>query len=137
MVQRIWRSWTRGAESNDPGALRAPFDEGLLTADSTFTPVPEIPGATGETYVGLDGFVRFVRAWQENWTDWTLALDEVIDAGHDRVVAVIDQTAVGRGSGARVTLRFASVVTLRDRRVVDRTDYGDVTEALRSVGLSE
>ena len=138
VVQRILRHWTEGVESGDiDGALQATFGEGLLTSDSTSTPVPDVPGEGGRTYVGRDGLLEFIRAWTEDWTDWRIALEETIDAGDDRVVAVVLQSAIGKSSGAPVSFRFAMVFTLREGQVVDRRDYRDRNEALEAVGLLE
>src|SRR5215207_2931246 len=106
VVRRTWQLWTEGVENGDAGALRAVFDEGLLAPDSTFTPVQDVPGASERTYVGLDGLREFIGAWTEDWTEWRIAVEEVIDAGDDRVVAVGYQSAVGKGSGVPVSLRF-------------------------------
>jgi ketosteroid isomerase-like protein len=130
VVQRIFRVWAEGVEHGDRGALTAPFDEGLLTPDSTFTPLPEVPGGGGNTYVGARGLREFVRAWTESWVDWRVTLEEVIDAGEDHVVGVIHQSATGKGSGAPVSFRFAMVFTFKDGRVIDRRDYRDRAEAL-------
>src|SRR5215204_2442632 len=103
-----------GVESGDTGALRAVYDEGLLAPDSTFTPIQDIPGASEKTYVGLDGVRKFMRAWTQNWAEWRIGVDEVIDPGDDRVVAVGCQSAVGKGSGVPVSLRFGMVFTLKN-----------------------
>ena len=137
VVHRIWRYWEEGAETGDPRTLEAVFAEGLLSPDSTFRPLQEVAGTSGTTYVGLDGLREFVRAWSAAWVDWRIALEETIDGGDDRVVAVIRQSATGRGSGARVTLRFAMVFTFSDGQVIDRRDYHDLSDALEAVGLSE
>lgn len=137
VVRRIWRHWTRGAESGDPGALRAPFDEGLLSPESSFTPIQEVPGRSDRPYVGLDGLREFVRAWAEDWAEWKIELEEVIDADDDHVVVGIHQSAIGKGSGAAVDLRFAMVFTFEDGQVVDRQDHPTLDDALEALGRRE
>jgi ketosteroid isomerase-like protein len=135
VVRRIWRLWTEGLETGDIDALQAPWDEGLFATDSTFTTIQEVPGAGGRTYVGSDGLREFIQAWTEDWAEWRIELEEVVDAGPDRVVATVYQFAIGRSSGAAVDFRFAMVFTLKDGRVVSRRDYRDRAEAFEAVGL--
>ena len=137
IVRRIWRIWSDGVEREDPRALSAVYEEGLIAPEAMFTPTQELPGASGRTYVGADGMRDFVRAWVEDWRDWRMVLEDAVDAGDDHVVAVIHQSAIGRSSDAPVSLRFAAVFTFRDGRVVDRRDYHDLPEALKAVGLEE
>ena len=137
VVQRVFRHWAEGAETKDPRALEAVFAEGLFSPDTKYTPLQEVAGTGGTTYVGLDGLREFVGAWSAAWVDWRVALEETIDAGDDRVVAVIRQSGTGRGSGARVSLRFAMVFTFSGGQVTDRRDYLDLSDALEAVGLSE
>ena len=134
VVRRIWELWSRGAETNDPRLLAAPFDEGLIAADSTFTPNPDLPGTSGEAYTGLEGFRRFVRVWTEGWRDWRIALEEVLYADEEHVVARIHQSAVGKVSGVAVEFRYAMVLRMVDGQVVDRHDYTEDEEALASIG---
>ena len=137
IVRRIWRIWEAGAKSGDPGAEQAVFNEGLLTPDSTFTPLQDVPGTSGRTYVGPDGLRDFVRTWTGAWAEWKISLEDVIDAGNDCVIATVHQSAIGRGSGAEVDLRFFMVFTFENGQVVDRRDYPALNEALEAVGLSE
>ena len=64
------------------------------------------------------------------------AFHELIDAG-DRVVALVRLAATGRGSGIEVTQRFATVLTLREGKVVKLISYATRAEALEAAGLSE
>ena len=116
IVRRVWRHWSNGAQSGDSRALQAVFDEGLLTPDSTHTPLQEVPGASGEPYVGIDGLREFVRAWTEDWAEWSIALEDVLDVGNDHVVAAIHQTAIGKSSGARSTIASPCSSPLRTAR---------------------
>ncbi len=137
VVRRIFRLWTEGIENADAGALQAVYDEGLFAPDSTFTPPKEFPGASRKTYVGPVEFREFILAWTEGWAEWKIELEGVVDAGDDQVVAVVHQTAIGKSSGAPVSLRIGSVFTLRAGQVVARRDYTDPDEALEAVGLPE
>ncbi len=136
IVRRLWDLVVEGYDQRNPAAAyNSAFDQGLLAPTSTFTPASEVPGA--EMYVGREGFSEFLRAWTGEFVDLKIWPEKIIDAGDDRVVVIIRQSARGRGSGAPVELRFVSVNTLRDGQIVDRRHYLDVDEALEAVGLSE
>jgi ketosteroid isomerase-like protein len=135
VVRRIWDLYVAGLEQGDPNAWTAAFDQGLVAPESTITPAREIPGT--QTYVGREGFLEFVRAWTAEFAELRMRLEKIIDAGDDRVVAVVHQSATGKGSGAAVELRFGIVYTLKDGQVIDRRHYLDPAEALEAVGLGE
>jgi ketosteroid isomerase-like protein len=65
-----------------------------------------------------------------------VVLEELIDAGDDRVVGVARQSGIGKGSGAAVEVRFGMIYTLEDGQVVDRRDCR-VEEALEAGGPAE
>jgi ketosteroid isomerase-like protein len=134
VVQRIWGIYLEGLRQGDPDAATAVFDQGLVAPESTYTPIRDVPGT--RTYVGREGFSEFFREWTDDWTDWTVQVEEVIDAGDDRVVAIASQSGTGRGSGAAVEVRFGMVYTLSGGQVVDRFDCR-VPEALEAAGRSE
>ena len=59
-------------------------------------------GMDGRTvWVGREEFVQFIRTWTEEFEDWSIRVEHLIDAGDDRVVALTRQTALGKGSGVR------------------------------------
>jgi ketosteroid isomerase-like protein len=136
IVRRVWEAIGEGFDRGDPAAgFDAPFKLGLFAPNATYTPAAEVPGS--ETYVGQDGFAEFLRAWTADFADFKMWPEQIIDAGGDRVVVVLRQSARGRGSGAAVELRFASVYTLNGGQVVDRQNYLDPVKAFEAVGLSE
>ena len=137
VVRRIWDHWAAGAASGDPASLEAPWNEGLLSSDSTFTPLQDVAGVSGRTYVGLEGLRDFVRAWTREWADWRIELEEAIDGGDDRVFAIIHQSATGKRSGASVSLRYWMVLTFENGQVVDRRDFGSRDAALEAAGVQE
>ena len=134
VIRRIWDIYVDGLARGDPGTATAAYEQGLVAPSSTYTPIREIPGT--RTYVGPEGFVEFLRAWTADWVDLKMRLERIIDASDDRVVAVVHQSAVGKGSGAGVEVRFGIVYKLKGGQVIDRRDYR-VPEALEAVGLAE
>jgi ketosteroid isomerase-like protein len=86
---------------------------------------------------GSDGFSEFITAWTQPYADWNIAVEKVLDAGGDRVVAVLVQRGRMRGSDAAVGMRYGVVYTVRDGQIRAAQVYNDHAEALEAVGLSE
>ena len=78
-----------------------------------------------------------MRLWTGEFEGWSIELDEVIDAGHDRVVAIYRQTATGKASGVPVELHQGAIHDLEDGRVVRIQNFSSPAEALAAAGLSE
>ncbi len=131
VVQRIWSLYSERTVE----AVNATFDENLVAADSMYFPAKEMPSAS--SYVGREGFFKFIRGWAAEFSDWEVRVEEFIDAGDDHVVVLLKQHALGRASGAQVETRFAAFYKLNGGRVVERRDYNDPAEALEAAGLSD
>jgi ketosteroid isomerase-like protein len=134
-VDLVWRAWEVFSAGVADGNFAAPFDAGLYAPDATLVPTQEATGA--KTYVGREGFVDWLRAWIEDFRDWRMWPEQIIDAGHDRVVALARQTAIGKASGVPVEQRFGVVLTLRSGQVIEQRHYIDPADTLEAVGLSE
>jgi len=126
-------------EAFQAGIQRGEFgggvESGLLADDFEFAPVPELAGET--TYGGVHGFVEFMRRWTEDFEDWSVRLDRLIEAPGDRVVALMHQSGTGKGSGVPVDLHHGAVFKLREGRVVRINLYLTLEQALEAAGLSE
>lgn len=133
-VERVrtgFGQYQAGMERGDPGAA---FDSGFLAPDMEWFPLRGFPGAS--VYRGRDEFAGFMRAWTEDFEDWTIRLDRLVDAPGGQVVAFIHQTGTGKGSGVPVEFDLASIFKLEDGVVVQIRNYLDQTEALEAAGLS-
>jgi ketosteroid isomerase-like protein len=119
---------------NDARAARL-FDEGVFAPTATLTPARNRPDWT--IYVGQEGLTEFLRAWTEDFSEWKLWPEEIIDTTGDRVVVVVRQSGTGKASGAVVELHFGLVFTLQGGQVVDQREFLDPAEALDAVGLRE
>ena len=81
--------------------------------------------------------------FEEDWfaafpfEEWDQEVEDVIDCGGDRVVAVAFQRGHGGVSGASVELEYTQVITLRDGKMVRVDTYLDRGRALEAAGLSE
>ena len=131
IARRAWEVFLEGVER---GSFAALFDAGLYAPSATLVPTQEGSGA--KTYVGRDGYVEWVRTWIEDFRDWRIWPEKIIDAGDDRVVASARQTAIGKASGVPVEQRFGIVFTFRSSQVIEQRHYIDPEEAQEAVGLS-
>jgi ketosteroid isomerase-like protein len=131
-VRRAFEGFQAGMERGDPGAGLAPED----FADEFEWIVPE-PLEGRSVWPGREGFVEFIRTWTEQFEDWSMRVERLIDAAADRVVVLTHQSGTGKGSGVPVELNVGQVCELKDRRLVRVTNYLSYGEALEAAGLSE
>jgi ketosteroid isomerase-like protein len=106
---------------------------GLITDDVELRPAFEVAGGT--SFIGEADVARFMRQWTEDFDDWSLRVDELLDAG-EAVAARLRQSARGKASGAPVELQFGMVFRLRDGQIARMEVYTTVAEALEAAGLS-
>ncbi len=99
---------------------------------STFAGWPE-----KKHYEGVAGLREFLAAWLEAWDDWRYELEELRDAGDDRVVAISRQYGRSKSTGVEVTMHFGQVWTLRNGIYIRMQMYATPAEALEAAGLSE
>jgi ketosteroid isomerase-like protein len=66
--------------------------------------------------------------------DLTVVVEELVDAGDDRVVAVQRMTGRAKVSGIETEIRFSVVYTVRDGKVVQGREYMDKDKALEAAG---
>jgi ketosteroid isomerase-like protein len=120
-------------ERGDPGTV---FDSEAVADDAEF--VVEGGMLDGRSvWRGREEYVDWFHTWTGEFTDWSLRVERLIDAGHDRVVALTHQTGTGRESGAPVEFKVGVVWELKDGRVVRARNYFSYAAALEAAGLSE
>ncbi len=66
-----------------------------------------------------------------------MTLNELVDLGGDKVIAVAELTVRWKGSGMTLVEPRFGVLTLRDGMIVRVSVYRDRDEALEAAGLSE
>ena len=132
VVRRQIEGFQAGMERGDPGAV---FDAGTVAADSEWIVREGMDGRT--VWVGREEFVEFMRTWTEEFEGWSIQVEQLIDAGDDRVVALTRQSGTGKGSGVPVELDLGLIYELKDGRVIRITNYLTHAEALEAAGLSE
>ena len=97
----------------------------------------EVAGLVGETvYHGHDGLREWSRQFYEAWEDVTAELQDVIDLGDDRVIAVLDYRGRGRVSGVEVQFtHMAGIFTIRNGQVLRAEWYRNEEGALQAAGV--
>ena len=128
-VEVVRRAWGLFMEGLDP------WDQGLLAPDSTLHTAGEVVGTA--SYVGRDGWFEFMRLWTEAFEGWAISPERFIDAGEDRVVVIVSQTATGKASGVPVDLRHGILYSLENEQITVMHMYGTPQDALDAAGLSE
>ena len=140
IVRRLIAMGQEGIQSGDVDrALDEAVAAGLMSPDCEWR-----GGARGGASVvgvgnevGSKGIGEFLRTWIEDFSDYTLEVEEVIEADENRVVAIQRQGGTGKASGAPVDLRTGSIYTLRAGQVVRIAIFLDPAKALQAAGLSE
>lgn len=96
----------------------------------------QLPGPR-HIYRGVEEFLELQDAWMEVWGDLRLALDDVVDAGHGRVVVLFRQSGTAAASGVALEEPMAMINEFAGGRLVRQTYWRDQEAALRSAGLDE
>lgn len=109
--------------SGDASVVRSVYEafasadvEGIIDAlaDDVVLEDPDLPG--GGIFSGVDSVLGFLRQWGDTFDELTVELEELIDAGDGRVVAVVHQKGVSK-TGVAVEMHDAHVWTVRDGKV--------------------
>ena len=132
IVRRVLNEFLVGLERGDPGAF---FDLDVVPNDYEF--VLAEPIDLKPVWIGREEFVEFMRTWTEGFEDYSIQLERLIDAGGNRVVAVMRQHGTGTASGATGEVRMGQVFELEGGRLIRCTTYLNDTDALEAAGLSE
>jgi ketosteroid isomerase-like protein len=126
VVRSSWAAYARG----DFEASLAAYAEDTVWDDTRYRP-------DGEIHVGHAALVDVVRTWRGTWQRHHVEVEDVLDAGGDRVAVVLCETGEGKGGGVELTNRWGVVVTVRDRKIAHTMVYPRPAEALEAVSLRE
>jgi ketosteroid isomerase-like protein len=127
-VEIVRRHLAAYLDENPERALE--FLDETVELDATVRP-------DGKVFYGRDGIRRAMIEWTGAWDDWELEIERFVDAGTDRVLYLWHERGSGKGSGVPMDQDGATVVTLRDGRIVHLQAYVDRAAAFAAVGLSE
>jgi ketosteroid isomerase-like protein len=86
---------------------------------------------------GPEAVRRYIQDWFDMFDDLTVVVEDLVDAGDDRVVAAQRMTGRAKVSGIETEIRFSVVYTVRDGKIVQGREYMDKEQALDAVGLRE
>ena len=87
---------------------------------------------------GIDALARRWREFLAAWDHFATAPEQFIDAGDDRVLALVSFEGRGRTSGAPTTsFSGGQLFTLREGKVVRLALYTGRKQALEAAGLRE
>ena len=86
---------------------------------------------------GREEYGEFIRTWTDQFDDWSIRAEELIDAGYDKVVVLTHQTATGRESRVPVELKLWQVADIKDGRLIRIRIYFTAKDALEAAGLRE
>jgi ketosteroid isomerase-like protein len=140
VVRRAVEIFASAVRQGDPGAG---FDkcvrEGIVDPDLDWR--AGVRGGVGvagiDDFAGRNGFIEFMRRWTEDFDDFAVEAEEIIDASNDRVVLIARQHGTGKASGASVHIRTGAIYTLDAHRIVRVELFLQPSDALHAVGLSE
>ena len=127
----IVRRFLDGAHEN-PDAVWDIFDEGVVWEIGPLR-VPDLPA----TSRGPDEVREFFRRWAGSFEDWGFEAEEPVPIGRNGVVVRIEQWGRGKGSGARVDLRFWEAWDMRDGKAIRVTHHYEKADALDDIGTSD
>jgi ketosteroid isomerase-like protein len=86
---------------------------------------------------GPEEVLAVLQEWVDTWDEHQVELIELIDAGGERVVAVIQERGKLKGSDTWVEHPRGVVYTVRNQRVLRYEEHEDRAQALEAAGLSQ
>jgi ketosteroid isomerase-like protein len=138
VVRRGFDILNKGVRHGDPGAA---FDrslaEGLIVSTLVWRDGRRAGLAGVGDFVGREGCVEFTRTFTEDFEGYEIEVEQVIDAGNDRVVLIARPRAADKGSRVSVEMRTGAVVRLAGRHILRVDVFAESDDALRAAGLRE
>jgi ketosteroid isomerase-like protein len=86
---------------------------------------------------GKDAMRAYVEDWFEMFDDVMWKPVELVDAGANRVVAVVQLSGRAKLSGVQTDMTYSVVYTIRDGKIAAGREYATRQEALEAAGMSE
>jgi ketosteroid isomerase-like protein len=132
-VELVRHAWKAVQDLGLDAAVESSAD--WFAEDCVFEDFPEM--ADRARYVGREGLRERTTHFAEIWGDFVMEPREFIDGGDQVVIAVIDMTGRGKGSGAPLDAQAFFVYEVRDGRIVRDRAFTSRSEAREAAGLSE
>jgi ketosteroid isomerase-like protein len=89
-----------------------------------------------EPYRGREGALQGAEDWLEPAEEWRVEVEELTDAGEDRVLAVLRVYIRGRGSGVPIDQRIFAIARVADGKIRGIADFTERRDALAAAGLA-
>ena len=105
----------------------------LLDDQVEFYEDPRFPEAG--VYRGIASVREYFNSFKASFDRFDFEIEEIIDAGEDRVLWLVSQYARGAASGVEIALRTGWVLTVRNGKVIHVRPYAECEEALKALGL--
>jgi ketosteroid isomerase-like protein len=86
---------------------------------------------------GKEAMRAYIEDWIDTFDGLRADLLELIDAGEDRVVAVLRVMGRAKLSGVETDLIFATLYTIREGKIARGREYDTRAEAIEAAGLRE
>ena len=109
--------------------------DALISEEGEFHSVKA--ASEGRVFRGRRGIRDYFAAIDAAFDDWQPEIEELIEAGADRVVVLIHVTARGKASGIPLDQRVGEIVTVSENKTCLIDSYFDQSEALEAAGLRE
>lgn len=124
-LRRLYAAWAEGD-----------FTTGLSMLERNVTLVVDAATLDGGVFVGEEGVKRYMTRFLQAWESLNIVATGFRDRG-DTVVAEVEQTGVGRDSGAPVKTTYFQLWTFRGAKVVRLETILSEAEALEAAGMAE
>ena len=130
-IRRFYATWAGAASAADRAAVISEFCE----PDIEWRSLEHAPDAG--VYRGREELCAYLEEYRAVLDDIKTTHEELIDAGGFDVVAVQSTAGQPRGTAYAVTLKQATVFTLRGEKVCRAREFPTRAEALEAAGPSE
>ena len=115
------------------GGMDALFE--YYAEDIVFAVDPGFPEAG--TFRGKDAVRTYSDQWQAMFDEFDWEIERLIEVSDDETLAIFQIYGRGRGSGVRVEMPLAWIITIGAGKAVRIESFLDPTNALEAAGLSE
>jgi ketosteroid isomerase-like protein len=126
LARRGFEAYNQGGP---PGFMDFVVREDKLHPDFVFHVQDDLPN--GGYWRGVDGYEQMSRIWMEAWSEFRLLPHEFREVGHDRILVLLEQRGIARGSGMEIAGEFAYVLVFRDEKIEQIHLYTDRERAER------
>jgi ketosteroid isomerase-like protein len=126
-----------------PGSLAAAYEAGTLFPQAEAMLSYEEPAIEWTPWRGrgAEGAIRGHHELLKAWDDWLtetedygVTVEDLIDSGNERVLAVVVLNFTARTSKIRIDTRAFTIYTLQRGKIVRVDEYGDRAVAMEALG---